>query len=102
MKIEFDGVISLETPTADELARIYDTVRAKMQKDETFKLMGNIKKNADRMANAEGLPETFDGWNLVDKITWFASEAYCYGYVNGIEAAYAAFAELLKEDKKNA
>ena len=101
MKIEFDGAISLETPTEDELANLYDTIKARMQKDETFELMEEIKKNTNRMAAAEGLPETFDGWNLADKITRFVSEAYCYGYVNGIAAAYAAFAELLKEGSKN-
>ena len=101
MKIEFDGAISLETPTEDELANLYDTIKARMQKDETFELMEEIKKNTNRMAAAEGLPETFDGWNLADKITRFVSESYCYGYVNGIEAAYAAFAELLKEGSKN-
>lgn len=44
MKIEFDGAISLETPTEDELANLYDTIKARMQKDETFELMEELKR----------------------------------------------------------
>lgn len=96
MKIEFDGAVSIEVPTEDELSGIYDAAKATMQKDETFELMETIKKRTDRMAAAEGVPDAFDDWNLVDKITWFVSEAYCAGFVNGTTTTFESIAEQVE------
>ena len=97
MKLEFDGAISIEIPTEDELSSIYDTIKATMQKEDTFELMETIKERTDRMAAAEGLTESFEDWNLVDKITWFVSEAYCAGFISGIETTVEMIAEQVKE-----
>ena len=96
MKLEFDGAISIEIPTEDELSSIYDTIKVTMQKENTFELMETIKERTDRMA-AEGLTENFEDWNLVDKITWFVSEAYCAGFISGIETTVEMITEQVKE-----
>ena len=49
------------------------------------------------MAAAEGLTESFEDWNLVDKITWFVSEAYCAGFISGIETTVEMITEQVKE-----
>ena len=90
MKIDFNGIIDIAIPSDEELAEIYDTVKAKMQKDETIELMDAIKERTDRMVKEEGLSETFDGWNLLDKITWYVSEAYCLGFANATRTAFEA------------
>ena len=41
MKLEFDGAISIDIPTEDELSSIYDTIKATMQKENTFELMAH-------------------------------------------------------------
>ena len=43
MKIEFDGAVSIEVPTDDELSEIYDTVKGTMQQEEALDLMREIK-----------------------------------------------------------
>ena len=53
MKIEFDGAVSIEVPTDDELSEIYDTVKGTMQQEEALDLMREIKERTDRMAAAE-------------------------------------------------
>ena len=73
MKIEFDGAVSIEVPTDDELSEIYDTVKGTMQQEEALDLMREIKERTDRMAAAEGTPNALDELNIVDKITWFIS-----------------------------
>ena len=97
MKIDFNGIIDIAIPNDKELAEIYDTVKARMQMDETVELMGAIKERADRMAKAEGLSETFDGWNLIDKITWYVSEAYCTGFANATRTAFEAIVTDIQE-----
>ena len=97
MKIDFNGIIDIAIPSDEELAEIYDTVKARMQMDETVELMGAIKERADRMAKAEGLSETFDGWNLIDKITWYVSEAYCLGFANATRTAFEAIVTDIQE-----
>lgn len=42
MKIEFDGAVSIEVPTDDELSEIYDTVKGTMQQEEALDLMREI------------------------------------------------------------
>lgn len=66
MKIEFDGAVSIEVPTDDELSEIYDTVKGTMQQEEALDLMREIKERTDRMAAAEGTPNALDEWNIVD------------------------------------
>ena len=44
MKIDFNGIIDLEIPGDDELATVYDKVKATMQKEDTFDLMEAIKE----------------------------------------------------------
>ena len=47
MKIDFNGIIDLEIPGDDELATVYDKVKATMQKEDTFDLMEAIKERKD-------------------------------------------------------
>lgn len=101
MKIEFDGAVSIEVPTDDELSEIYDTVKGTMQQEEALDLMREIKERTDRMAATEGTPNALDEWNIVDKITWFISEAYCIGFIRGMTTAFDAIAEQVKEGSKN-
>lgn len=100
MKIEFDGKISIEMPTEEELSVIYYTVKETMQREETLDLMAEIKERTDRMAAAEGNPNAFSSWSLIDKITWAVSEAYCIGYINGVKTAFQAFAEQVEDQAK--
>lgn len=39
----------------------------------------------------------FASWNLIDKITWFVSEAYCMGFVDGTRTVFEAIVMALKE-----
>lgn len=70
MKIDFNGIIDLEIPGDDELATVYDKVKATMQKEDTFDLMEAIKERTEKMEAQEGATGTFASWNLIDKITW--------------------------------
>ena len=49
MKIDFNGIIDLEIPGDDELATVYDKVKATMQKEDTFDLMEAIKERTEKM-----------------------------------------------------
>lgn len=97
MNIEFDGKISIEMPTEEELTAIYDAVKETMQREETLDLMAEIKERTDRMAAAEGKPNAFSSWSLIDKITWAVSEAYCIGYINGTKTTFQAIAEQVED-----
>lgn len=101
MKIEFDGAVSVEVPTEDDLSHLYDTVKGTMQREDTIELMGAIKERTDRMAAAEGIPDAFGDWDFADKIMWFISEAYCTGFINGTTTTFEAIAEQVKEGSKN-
>lgn len=97
MKIDFNGVIDLDIPGDDELATIYDTVKATMQKEDAFDLMEAIKERTEKMEAQEGVTGEFASWNLIDKITWNVSEAYCIGFVAATRVVYEAIAMTLQE-----
>lgn len=97
MKIDFNGIIDLEIPGDDELATVYDKVKATMQKEDTFDLMEEIKERTEKMEAQEGATGTFASWNLIDKITWNVSEAYCMGFAAATRTVFEAIVMTLKE-----
>lgn len=97
MKIDFNGIIDLDIPCDDELATVYDNVKATMQKEDAFDLMEAIKERTEKMEAQEGATGTFASWNLIDKITWAVSEAYCIGFVAATRTVFEAIAMTLQE-----
>lgn len=101
MNIEFDGKIVIEVPTDDELSEIYDSVKETMQREDVIELMGEIRERSKKMAEAEGLSAAaFNGWDMIDKITWYVSEAYCAGFIRGTKAAFEAIAGQVEDQAK--
>lgn len=101
MKINFNGIIDLEIPGDNELAIIYDTVKAAMQRDDTLDLMSAIADRTKKMEEQEGVTGMSANWNLIDKITWVVSEAYCMGFVNATRTVYEAITMTLQEQSSN-
>lgn len=97
MKIDFNGIIDLDIPGDDELATVYDKVKATMQKEDTFELMEAIKERTEEKEAQEGATGEFASWNLIDKIAWNVSEAYCMGFVVATKVVYEAIAMTLHE-----
>ena len=102
MNIEFDGKIVIEVPTDDELSEIYDSVKETMQREDVIELMGAIYERSKKMAEADGLcaEAVFDGWEMIDKITWYISEAYCIGFIRGTKTAFEAIAGHVEDQAK--
>lgn len=101
MKIDFNGIIDLDIPGDNELAIIYDAVKASMQRDDTLDLMSAIADRTKKMEEQEGVTGMSASWNLIDKITWAVSEAYCMGFVNATRTVYEAIAMMLQEQSSN-
>ena len=102
MNIEFDGKIVIEVPTDDELSEIYDSVKETMQREDVIEFMGEICERTKKMAEAEGLgaEAAFNGWDMIDKITWYVSEAYCIGFIRGIKTAFEGIAGQVENQAK--
>ncbi len=98
--IEFDGIVQLEMPELEDFERIYDAIKETMQREDAIEIMDIIYERSKKMAETEGLDAdaAFQGWNMIDKITWYVSEAYCLGFLRGTEAAFQTIAEQFQGD----
>ena len=97
--VEFDGVFTIEIPDNEYLAKIYDTVKDTMQREDALKLMEEIKQRMERRDKENG-ESPFKSWSLTDKILWYVSEAYCTGFVNATYVTLRAVEGTIEEQVK--
>ena len=97
MKIDFNGIIDLEIPTGDELLKIYESVKAQMDEESTYNLLGEIGERTAAMEKADGAEGSFKKWPTIKKMAWISSEAYCMGFMNASRIVYEALIMTLQE-----
>lgn len=97
MKIDFNGIIDLEIPSDDELLKVYESVKKKMDEESSYNLLVEIGENTAATEKTEGAEGSFKKWPTIKKMAWISSEAYCMGFMNATRIVYEALIMTLQE-----